>query len=96
MMNDYGQPYGQPMAAARTNGYAIASLVCGIGGVVVFPVSIAAIVLGHIARREIRQTGEAGSGMATAGLILGYVEIVLGVLLVLAFIFAVLALGSWS
>ena len=92
MVNDYGQIVAVP----RTNGKAIAALACGIGGLFVFPASIAAVVFGHIARREIQQTGQAGSGMATAGLILGYVTMVLGILLIVAFIFAVLALGSWS
>jgi hypothetical protein len=31
------------------------------------------IVLGHLARRQIRQTGEQGSGLATAGLVLSYI-----------------------
>jgi Domain of unknown function (DUF4190) len=31
-----------------------------------------AIMLGHIARGQIRPSGESGSGMAIAGLILGY------------------------
>ncbi|TVZ00770.1 DUF4190 domain-containing protein [Trebonia kvetii] len=92
MMSDYGPP----MVAARTNGMAIAALTCGIGGIVVFPASIAAVVLGHIARREIGRTGQAGAGMATAGLMLGYIAMVLWILLIVAFIFAVLALGSWS
>lgn len=92
MMSDYGPP----MVAARTNGKAIAALVCGIGGFFVFPASIAAVVLGHVARREIRQTGEAGRGMATAGLILGYIGAVLGILLILGFIAAVMLFGSWS
>jgi hypothetical protein len=33
----------------------------------------AAIVLGHIAKKQIRQTGEQGEGLATAGLWLGYI-----------------------
>jgi hypothetical protein len=39
-----------------------------------------AIVTGHIARSQIRRTNEEGSGMALAGLILGYVGVALGVL----------------
>lgn len=31
------------------------------------------IVFGHIAKRQIRRTGEQGSGLATAGLVLGYI-----------------------
>lgn len=56
----------------RTNPSAIAALVFGIGQFV-FPLAfIAAIILGHLARRQIRRTGERGRGIATAGLILGY------------------------
>ena len=40
----------------------------------------------HIARREIEETGEAGGGMATAGLILGYVALAIVIILILAFI----------
>jgi Domain of unknown function (DUF4190) len=92
----YVQPYGPPVLAPRTNGFAIAALACGIGGFVVFPASIAAIVLGHIARREIAQTGEAGSGMATAGLVLGYVVTAIEALILVGFIVAVLFLASWQ
>ena len=88
--------HGQLVAAQRTNGKAIAALACGIGGFFVFPASIAAVVLGHIARREVALTREAGSGMATAGLILGYIGLVIGILLILAFILLVLLLGNWS
>ena len=34
------------------------------------------IVFGHIARARIRRTGEAGWGTATAGLVIGYTEVV--------------------
>jgi len=67
----------------RTNGLAVASLACGIGQVFFwFLAAIPAVVLGHMARRQIRQTGEDGAGMALAGLILGWIGIVLTVLLV--------------
>jgi len=51
----------------RTNTMAILALVLAL----VFPP--AGIVCGHIAKRQIAQTGEEGSGLATAGLIIGYV-----------------------
>jgi hypothetical protein len=71
---------GQP----PTNRMAIAALVCGIGQLVAFfPAGIAAIILGHQARRRIRETGEQGDGLALAGLILGYVGTVGVLLLVL-------------
>lgn len=56
----------------RTNSLAIAALVCGIVQFGFPPAFIAAIILGHKARHQIRRTGEAGYGLATAGLVLGY------------------------
>ena len=32
-----------------------------------------ASILGHIAKRQIAQTGEEGDGLATAGLVIGYI-----------------------
>ena len=47
------------------------------------------IVFGHIAKKQIRRTGEGGSGLATAGLVLGYIFAVLWILYVI-FIIVVL------
>ena len=67
----------------RTNPLAVASLACGLGQIFFwFLAAIPAVVLGHVARRQIRQTGEDGQGMATAGLVLGWIGIVLTVLLI--------------
>ena len=64
------------MAPKRTNPLAIASLACGVGQLVAWPLStVPAIVLGHVARKQIRRTGEDGSGMALAGLVLGWVGV---------------------
>ncbi len=69
----------------HTNGMAIAALVCGIGQLAVgLPAGIAAIILGHQARKRIRITGENGDGLARAGMILGYIGIGVIVLAVLA------------
>jgi Domain of unknown function (DUF4190)/Domain of unknown function (DUF1707) len=57
--------------STRTNGLAIASVVAGffwlwwLGSVV-------AVVLGHLALRQIAQTGQSGRGLAITGLVLGY------------------------
>jgi hypothetical protein len=82
-------------AAQRTSGYAVASLVLGIAGFFVFPVipSILAIVFGGKAREEMRANPAiGGDGLATAGIVLGWVGVaitgivlVFGVLLLLAF-----------
>jgi len=59
-----------------TNGLAIGSMVCGFAGIVTFGfAAIPAVILGHIARSQIRQTGEPGDGMAVTGLVLGYMGI---------------------
>jgi hypothetical protein len=54
----------------QTNPLAIMSIVSGMVALVLGPLAILAIVSGHIARGQIRRTGEGGRGMATAGLIL--------------------------
>jgi uncharacterized membrane protein len=77
---------------ARTNSLAIASLACGVGQLLLGPLStFPAIVLGHMARREIRRTGENGKGMAAAGLALGWTGFAL---LVLACLFIVVIVSA--
>lgn len=44
------------------------------------------IVFGHVARRQIRQTGEQGDTLATAGLVLSYIFTGLVVLACCAFL----------
>jgi len=69
-----------------TNGLAIGSMVCGFAGIVTFGfAAIPAVILGHIARSQIRQTGEPGDGMAVTGLVLGYMGI-LGLLFMILII----------
>ena len=68
---------------ARTNGLAIASLACGLAQFAVGPLAtIPAIVLGHMARSQIRRTGEQGAGLALAGLVLGWGAVILGIVLI--------------
>ena len=71
---------------SATSGMAIGSLVSGIFSLF-FPAAIAAIVLGHIARSNIRKSAGriTGDGMALAGLILGYLGLAfIPVILILA------------
>jgi hypothetical protein len=82
----YQGPYSPYPPAPPTNGLAIAALVCGVGGFVVGLSFIPAIICGHLARRQIRQTGERGAGLALAGLILGYVGIALFIALIAVFL----------
>ena len=78
-----------PAAPYRpTNVLAIISMIASILGVVAIPIlaSIAGIIMGHIAKKQIAQTGEQGEGMAKAGLIVGYVGLGLWVLVALAWV----------
>jgi len=80
-----------------TNGSAIASLVCGLIGMLsFFPAAIMAVVCGHVARRQIARTGERGAGMALAGLILGYLGLAITALVIVFVIVLVSAAGSFS
>jgi hypothetical protein len=79
-MMPYQQAYYSPIMIQRTNGFAIGALVCGI---VPFFGGIPAIILGHVARGQIRRSGDRGDGMAIAGLVLGYLWVSLWVLILL-------------
>jgi hypothetical protein len=91
----YQQPgwqpgYGPGYPGTKTNGLAIAALICGIVQFIGFWLlgTIPALVLGYMARRQIRQTGEQGAGMALAGIILGWVGIGLTVIFVILIVIA--------
>lgn len=62
----YG-PYGPPPGSGSTNVLAILALVFA------FVFAPAGIVLGHLAKRQIRETHEQGEQLAQWGLILSYV-----------------------
>ena len=78
--------------APPTNGKATTSLVLGICGVLLCPLvlSIPALVLAYQARREIDTSNGAsgGRGMAVAGIVLGWVGLVFGLLILAFFVFA--------
>jgi hypothetical protein len=76
----YGTPYGAPAYPQRkTDGLAVASLVCGIGGIlfswtiVLGLACIAAVILGHLSLKRLKTSNDAGYGMAMAGTIIGWV-----------------------
>jgi hypothetical protein len=90
-----------PAAGTRTNTLAVVSLVAGIGsffahivpGIGGFTVSLIAIITGYMARQQIRQTGERGMGMATAGMVIGAIHLALIGLLVIVVLFLIFVLG---
>jgi Domain of unknown function (DUF4190)/Domain of unknown function (DUF1707) len=82
-----GTPARYAAPAGNTNGLAVASLACGIVQFFIpLPTAILAIVFGHIARGQIRRTGERGAGLATAGLVLGWAQVVLLIIALAAFV----------
>ncbi len=73
-----------PVRTRQTNSMAVASMVLGIGEFFTFGLTaIPAVICGHIAQRQMRETGEDGNGMAATGLVLGYGAIALGFILAL-------------
>ena len=77
-----GSGYGAPPQSpgTTTNTMAIVSLVLSLAGLVVWLSAPVGAVLGHIARKQIRERGEQGDGMALAGIIIGWVITGLGIL----------------
>jgi type IV pilus assembly protein PilA len=65
-----------PTVPGQTSGKAIASLVFGLF-IFFFPFSIVAVILGHLSLTEIRKSAGrlSGNGMATAGLVMGYLGV---------------------
>jgi len=76
----------------RTNGLAIASLVCSLLGLATCAAtSILGVIFGHLAKSQIKQSGEEGEGMALAGLIVGYIGLAIFALIAI-FYFGLIAL----
>ena len=71
-------PIGRPNSTT-----AIISLIAGITGWTILPFlgAVVAVITGHMAKSEIKRSAGTigGNGMATAGLILGYLSLALGI-----------------
>lgn len=85
----------QAMKPRTTNGFAVASLVLGIlfiGGIG----SILALVFGYIAKSRIDQSPgvEGGRGMATAGIVLGWVGVGFILLMIVLMVVGVMSMPS--
>jgi Domain of unknown function (DUF4190)/GYF domain 2 len=88
-----------PMGAApKSSGLALASMICGIVsllldmccylGVLAIPCSIAAIICGHMAMSQIKRSPVPleGKGMAIAGLVCGYLSLIIMVAIIAVFV----------
>ena len=80
-MTDYPTPDYSQYPATETNIWAIISLISGIlGWLGVFGLGgLAAVICGHVAKNQIAHSAGrmTGDGFATAGLVLGYLNIAL-------------------
>ncbi len=91
----------QPPTRSSTNSLAIVSLVFGVLAWCVLPFvgALVAVICGHLARGEIRRAPVdqrmEGDGMAIAGMVLGYVQLAVSVIVVF-FIIAVLVFGVFG
>jgi tellurite resistance protein TehA-like permease len=72
-------PYGVAISPKRTNRLALAALITAL---LVPPVGI---VLGVAAGRQVRRTGQAGAGLAVAGVVVGIVLTVLWAVVTIPF-----------
>lgn len=78
----------------RSSTLAVTSLVLSLLGLVVFGLfAIAGVVVGHMARARIKRGEASGNGLATAGLVIGYIAIAIN-----ALVLVLLAAGviTWS
>ena len=80
----------------QTNNLATVSLIAGIIGWTAMPLigSIVAIVTGHLARKQIRESHgmEEGNGLALGGLVLGYLHVAAWIVGVLVWVLAVVGI----
>jgi hypothetical protein len=84
-------PYvvGPASTLTRTSNLATFALILGILSWIFLPfvAALGAVITGHMGRREIRESNGqlTGEGLATAGLVLGYLNIALSLLLLVIF-----------
>jgi hypothetical protein len=76
--------YGYPGAQTnKSNALAIASLVCGLGGLVIGISAPLGVILGIIALVQIKKRKESGTAMAVVGIVVGGLITLLGIVLIL-------------
>ncbi|WP_020389061.1 DUF4190 domain-containing protein [Kribbella catacumbae] len=68
----YGYGYGYPgTTLAKTNGLAIAAMICGLGGLVIGISAPVGVGLGIAALVQIKRRGESGTAQAVVGIVVG-------------------------
>jgi hypothetical protein len=102
-MNEQNDPQNINYNVLPTSTLAIVSLIAGILGFTMLPVvgSIVAILTGYAARKETRAIPalSGGDGLATAGIIMGWIQVglvVVGVCCFITYFVFVLGAVGWS
>lgn len=98
-VDPYAGAYPGPVVYSRpTNTMAILSLVFSLVGLITYGFTcIVGVILGHVARSQIKRTGEQGAGLALSGLIVGYAFmglVIIGVILYVLLISVALTTAS--
>ncbi|MFJ3392596.1 DUF4190 domain-containing protein [Leifsonia aquatica] len=73
-------PQQQPQYAGAPSAQPGYNTMAIVGFILAFFVSIVGVILGFVALSQIKRTGEQGRGLALAAVIIGLVEIVLGII----------------
>ncbi|MFI6328981.1 DUF4190 domain-containing protein [Micromonospora chersina] len=88
---------GYAPPSSKTNTLAIVALVLSLIGFTSCITAPIGAIMGHVARKQIRETGEQGEGMAKAAIIVGWILTALLVLLIIFYVvMIVIAVNSDS
>ncbi|GAA0998202.1 DUF4190 domain-containing protein [Subtercola frigoramans] len=84
-------PYtaGPSPVAAKTNVISIVALVLSIIGF-----TVVGIILGFVGLNQVKKTGEAGRGLAIAAIVIGFIELVLGIILIIVYVAALASISA--
>jgi hypothetical protein len=83
-------PYQAPIMvpARRTNGISVAAMIVAIIGLISSPcygipgiaIGLVGAILGHVGHRQTKERGEDGGGMAVAGIAIGWISVLAGLI----------------
>jgi hypothetical protein len=77
-----------PAATGATNGMAVASLILSLIGFATCITAPIGAILGHVARKQIRERGESGDGLALGGIIVGWILTAISIGVIVLFVVA--------
>ncbi|TMM36385.1 MAG: DUF4190 domain-containing protein [Actinobacteria bacterium] len=97
-------PYQAPVMvpSRRTNGMSIAAMVVSIVGLLSSPcwgvpgiaIGLVGAILGHVGYRQTKERDESGGGMAIAGIAIGWIAVLIGLVIIAIYVFFFLALRN--